>query len=56
MGTVNDTYINLANQVQEQTGIPYVLIDGSFEKPGETYRLLGELLGEEYRASSGSSV
>lgn len=50
IGTVNDTYIDLANRVQEQTGIPYILIDGSFEKSGETYRLLGDLLGEETRA------
>ena len=50
VGTVNDTYIDLANRVQEQTGIPYILIDGSFAKSGETYRLLGELLGEEARA------
>lgn len=50
VGTVNATYIDLANRVQEQTGIPYVLIDGSFEKSGETYRLLGELLGEQARA------
>lgn len=50
VGTVNDTYIDLANRVQEQTGIPYILIDGSFEKSGETYRLLGDLLGETARA------
>ena len=50
VGTVNDTYIDLANRVQEQTGIPYILIDGSFAKSGETYRQLGELLGEQARA------
>lgn len=50
VGTVNDTYVDLANRVQEQTGIPYILIDGSFEKSGETYRLLGDLLGEAARA------
>jgi len=50
VGTVNDTYVDLANRVQEQTGIPYILIDGSFEKSGETYRQLGDLLGEQARA------
>lgn len=50
VGTVNDTYISLADKVQEQTGIPYILIDGSFAKTGDTYRMLGELLGEEGRA------
>lgn len=50
VGTVNDTYISLADQVQAQTGIPYILIDGSFAQTADTYRLLGELLGEEARA------
>ncbi|WP_052726595.1 iron ABC transporter substrate-binding protein [Devosia epidermidihirudinis] len=50
VGTVNDTYISLADKVQEQTGIPYILIDGSFAKTGDTYRMLGDLLGEEGRA------
>ena len=27
-GSVRDTYIDLANRVQEQTGIPYILVDG----------------------------
>jgi iron complex transport system substrate-binding protein len=50
VGTINDTYIDLANKVQEQTSIPYILIDGSFDKTADTYRLLGELLGETARA------
>lgn len=49
-GTVNDTYISLADQVQEQTGIPYILVDGGFGNTAETYRALGELLGVEERA------
>lgn len=44
-GSVRDTYIDLANRVQEQTGIPYVLIDGRFDKTAEALRLLGEVLG-----------
>src|SRR6476619_3058471 len=27
VGTINDTYISLANRVQEQSGIPYALLD-----------------------------
>jgi iron complex transport system substrate-binding protein len=50
VGTVNPSYVDQANRVQEQTGIPYILIDGSFQKSGETYRMLGDLLGEEARA------
>jgi len=43
VGTVNETYISLANRVQEQTGIPYVLLDGRFDGTARTYRQLGEL-------------
>jgi iron complex transport system substrate-binding protein len=43
VGTVNDTYVSLANRVQEQTGIPYALLDGRFEAIVTTYGQLGEL-------------
>jgi iron complex transport system substrate-binding protein len=43
VGTVNDTYVSLANRVQEQTGIPYVLLDGRFDAIVTTYSQLGEL-------------
>jgi iron complex transport system substrate-binding protein len=42
-GTVNDTYISLADKVQEQTGIPYALLDGRFDASAAIYRKLGEL-------------
>ena len=45
VGTVDDTYASLADRVQEQTGIPYILIDGSFARSPETLREVGELLG-----------
>lgn len=44
-GSVRDTYVDLANRVQEQTGIPYILIDGRFENTPEALRLLGDALG-----------
>ena len=44
-GSVRDTYTDLANRVQEQTGIPYILIDGRFENTPEALRILGEALG-----------
>jgi iron complex transport system substrate-binding protein len=44
------TYVSLANHVQEQTKIPYVLLDGAFAKTPEVYRLLGDLLGVKERA------
>jgi len=44
-GSVRDTYIDLADRVQAQTGIPYLLIDGRFEATAAALRLLGEALG-----------
>ncbi|MEP7453531.1 ABC transporter substrate-binding protein [Phyllobacterium sp. SB3] len=51
VGTINDTYISLADKVQQQTGIPYILIDGSILKTADTYRLTGNLLGVPDRAA-----
>ncbi len=39
-GSVRDTYVSLANRVQAQTGIPYLLIDGRFESTPTALRLL----------------
>ena len=44
-GSVRGTYIDLANRVQEQTGIPYILVDGRFENTPEALRLVGDALG-----------
>ncbi len=49
VGTVDATYASLADRVQEQTGIPYVLIDGSFAKSPETLRKTADLLGVSQR-------
>jgi iron complex transport system substrate-binding protein len=49
-GSVRDTYVDLADRVQGQTGIPYVLVDGRFEATAEALRLMGEVLGVEDRA------
>ncbi|ETX27306.1 ABC transporter substrate-binding protein [Roseivivax isoporae LMG 25204] len=48
-GSVRDTYADLADRVQAQTGIPYILIDGRFENTPEALRLLGEVLGRPER-------
>lgn len=50
VGTVNPTYASLADKVQAQTGIPYVLIDGSFARSAETLREAGDILGAGERA------
>jgi iron complex transport system substrate-binding protein len=49
-GSVNATYVSLADRVEKQTGIPYLLIDGRFENTAAALRLLGSVLGVEERA------
>lgn len=49
-GAVNPTFVSLAERVQAQTGIPYLLIDGSLQALPAAYRLLGPLLGRPERA------
>jgi iron complex transport system substrate-binding protein len=48
-GSVNDTYKSLADTVQAQTGIPYILIDGCFENTAAALRLVGEAIGVKER-------
>src|SRR5689334_13100820 len=43
VGSTNDTFVSLARRVQEQTGIPYALLDGRFDASPATYRTLGTL-------------
>jgi iron complex transport system substrate-binding protein len=50
VGTVDPTYSALADRVQAETHIPYVLIDGSFGRTGETLRQAGDILGVGDRA------
>ena len=51
-GSVRDTYADLADRVQEQTGIPYLLIDGRFEATAASLRLVGEALGVPERGEA----
>src|SRR6476659_7709416 len=45
VGSTSATFVSLAEKVQEQTGIPYALLDGRFASIASTYRTLGELTG-----------
>ncbi len=45
VGSTSATFVSLAERVQEQTHIPYVLLDGRFDAIAKTYRSLGELIG-----------
>ncbi|MER2266854.1 iron ABC transporter substrate-binding protein [Methylobacterium oxalidis] len=51
VGSTGPTYASLADRVQEQTGIPYLLLDGRFAAIPETYRGLGAAIGAEARAA-----
>ena len=50
VGTVDPSYVALANKVQKETGIPYVLIDGSLPKTMNALRQVGDLLDVTDRA------
>src|SRR5258708_6000959 len=45
VGSVSPTYVSLADRVQQQTGIPYALLDGRFDGIAQGYRTLGALIG-----------
>jgi iron complex transport system substrate-binding protein len=46
VGSTTATFVSLAERVQEQTGIPYALLDGRFAGIASTYRSLGALIGK----------
>lgn len=50
IGSTARTFVETADRVQAQTGIPYALLDGRFAAIPDTYRLLGRLVGEDARA------
>ena len=52
VGSVNPTYISLADRVQQQTGIPYALLDGRFEGIPLSYHTLGALIGRREQGES----
>jgi len=49
-GSIGDTYVSLADRVQAQTGIPYLLIDGRFVNTVAALRLTGQVLGVPERS------
>jgi iron complex transport system substrate-binding protein len=49
-GTINPTYISLADRVQKQTGVPYLLFDGAFNQIANIYKSAGAALGAGERA------
>jgi iron complex transport system substrate-binding protein len=51
-GSVSDTYVSLADRVQSQTAIPYVLVDGRFANTLSAVQLLGGILSVGQRAQA----
>jgi iron complex transport system substrate-binding protein len=52
IGNTGDAYAALAGRVQQQSGIPYVLLDGHIDRIGATYRALGHLIGRSEQAET----
>ena len=48
-GSTGPTFVSLADRVQEQTGIPYLLYDGTFTGTAASLRALGAAMGNEAR-------
>jgi len=51
VGVVNATYASLADRIQEQTGIPFVLLDGRFDATAATIRAAADLTGRSDRGA-----
>jgi iron complex transport system substrate-binding protein len=45
-GAIRPTYISLADRVQEQTGIPYLLLDGAFDRIAPSMELIASVTGD----------
>jgi iron complex transport system substrate-binding protein len=52
VGSTSATFVSLAARVQEQTGIPYALLDGRFEATAPTLRKVGELIHRQAAADA----
>lgn len=50
VGSVRETFVSLADRVQQQTGIPYALLDGRLSETEKAYTQLGRLVRREARA------
>lgn len=49
-GTVSPTFVSLAERVQQQTAVPYLLFDGRLDNTARSIRQIGALLGVAPRA------
>ena len=51
MGNINEKFIESANKLSNQLNIPVIAVDGSLLKTPESYRFIGEIIGEEERTN-----
>jgi iron complex transport system substrate-binding protein len=56
VGTIAPIYASLADRVQGQTGIPYLLLDGALAKTPALYRQLGDILDDRAAAEALASA
>jgi iron complex transport system substrate-binding protein len=56
MGSTSATYVSLADRVQQQTGIPYALLDGRFDSTAAAYRILGGLIGQRQKGDAYAAI
>jgi iron complex transport system substrate-binding protein len=50
IGTIDESQKTLSDKIQEQTGIPVVMLDAPLSKLDKMYEMLGDLLDEKERA------
>lgn len=50
VGNVDKSFVSLAERIEQQAGIPYVLLDGHFDQMAATYRTLGRLIDRNEEA------
>ncbi|MDR3421734.1 MAG: ABC transporter substrate-binding protein [Xanthobacteraceae bacterium] len=52
VSNTGEAYSSLAERVQQQSSIPYVLLDGHLDRIGATYRAIGHLIGRSEQAET----
>jgi len=51
LGEVDPSHVSLADRMQQQIGVPYLIFDGKFDRTPELYEALGDLLGAKEKAA-----
>lgn len=49
IGTIDESQKSLSDKIQEQTGIPVIMVDGPLDKQNEVYDFLGDIMDEKER-------